>query len=171
MLDPNDAIRVISTPNGKRWFHLCKSCSREIGPNPTTALKTRSGFCNTCFKRQQFHRGQHLLTQIKISARGRTTVSLTEDQCEFLQQIERCCYCDGTIDWSKKSRINLDRVDPNRGYEFSNVVVCCFDCNRIKSDLLSGEEMQIVGLLLRYYRKATEEQRKEIWYDLVSLLD
>jgi len=170
MLHMNDAIRVVSTPNGKRWYHLCSVCKKEIGPNSTSALKTRSGLCNRCFKSQQSEVGRALLTRIRGSARGRTSVSLTTDDCAFLQEVRTCCYCGKEVDWSKKSRINLDRVDAKLGYDWGNVVVCCFDCNRIKSNLLTGDEMRAVALLLRVYRRANRLEQNEITYFLVSNL-
>jgi hypothetical protein len=171
MLLLENAVRVTSTPNGKRWYHLCFNCGKEIGPNSTTALKTRSGLCNRCFKSQQSEAGKALLTRIRGSARGRTTVSLTPSDCAFLQDIKTCCYCGKEVDWTKKSRINIDRVDSNLGYEWGNVVVCCFDCNRVKNNLLTGDEMRMVALLLRFYRSVNDTERNELSYYLVSGLD
>ena len=34
----------------------------------------------------------------------------------------------------------LDRIDPSKGYELTNIVTCCENCNRLKSDLVSYEE-------------------------------
>lgn len=38
------------------------------------------------------------------------------------------------------SRYNLDRIDNNKGYIFSNLVVCCWRCNNSKGNRYSFEE-------------------------------
>lgn len=48
-----------------------------------------------------------------------------------------CAYCGET-----GPKTGLDRVDTNGNYEISNVVGCCWPCNKIKCDLLNFEEMR-----------------------------
>jgi len=170
MLKIEEAIKIVSTPNGKRYYHLCKECDKEIGPNQRSALKSRSGFCNVCFKKQQYPAGQALLKRIKDSARGRTTVSLTKEQAAYISQICACYYCDKKIVW-KQGRTNLDRKDSNRGYDFDNVVVCCFECNRIKNNILTCEEMKIAMQAVRLYKASSLTERKELEYFLLSWND
>lgn len=170
MLRIEDSIKVMSTSNGKKYYHLCSECSKEIGPNTKSSLKTRSGLCNSCFKKQQHPAGQSLLRRIHDSARGRTTVSLTKEQASYISQICTCHYCGDKIVW-KQGRINLDRKNPDKGYEFNNVVVCCFSCNRVKSNVLSYEEMRIAMQAVRLYRAGSLSERQELEYMLVSWND
>ena len=46
----------------------------------------------------------------------------------------------------------LDRKDSSLGYELSNVVTCCKNCNRLKSDLVSYEEFIEFIKILRLRR-------------------
>ena len=46
-----------------------------------------------------------------------------------------CHYCGG----SPKARRGLDRVDNNVNYVLENVVPCCWDCNKGKSDKTDAE--------------------------------
>lgn len=46
----------------------------------------------------------------------------------------------------------IDRKDNARGYTTDNVVPCCGRCNWLKSDILSYEEMLIVGSALTNWR-------------------
>lgn len=47
----------------------------------------------------------------------------------------------------------LDRKDNRQGYSVANCVPCCRECNGIKSDQLSFEEMLVVGEALSRYRE------------------
>jgi hypothetical protein len=46
----------------------------------------------------------------------------------------------------------VDRKDARRGYTPDNVVLACDACNRIKTDILSFEQMLEIGFLLRRWR-------------------
>lgn len=169
MLKIEDAIRIESTSNGKRYYHLCIECNKEIGPNQNSALKTRSGYCNKCFKKQQHPAGQRLLTRINHSAKDRTTVSLTIEQAAFLGQINICHYCGNKITWTG-SNINLDRKNSEKGYDWNNVVVCCFDCNKVKSNVLSYEEMRIAMQAVRLYRSISSSSQRELEFMLIDMM-
>ena len=77
---------------------------------------------------------------------------------EFLKFIEvkSCHYCGNTIYWplpfgkrNAEGRMckasNLDRVDNAKDYSADNCVVCCWECNRTRRDLLSYQEMVVIG--------------------------
>jgi len=52
---------------------------------------------------------------------------------------QECYYCNGYFG-KVEVGIGLDRLDNIKGYELSNVVSCCYPCNKIKTDILSPEE-------------------------------
>lgn len=75
----------------------------------------------------------------------------------------KCYYCDSPPknvaknNWGQKGKYiynGLDRVDSFRGYTIDNVVPCCFDCNRAKNNLSSGNFFQLVG---KIYKKHMEK--------------
>ncbi len=47
----------------------------------------------------------------------------------------------------------LDRLDSSQGYTVGNVIPCCFECNSIKSNILSPAEMLEVAKALNNFRK------------------
>jgi hypothetical protein len=57
-----------------------------------------------------------------------------------------CAYCGGEL---SKYSYSLDRKDNAKGYEIQNVVPCCIRCNMVKSNILSYEEMVIIGNMLK----------------------
>lgn len=72
--------------------------------------------------------------------------TLTIDQFESIVSLP-CHYCDGFFGKVEVGS-GLDRLDPNKGYELSNVVSCCYTCNKIKSDVLSVSEGRAVVKLV-----------------------
>lgn len=52
----------------------------------------------------------------------------------------------------------VDRVDNLKGYEIDNVVPCCRECNTMKHDSLSYDEMKAVAIFLKEYRRKKLEQ-------------
>jgi 5-methylcytosine-specific restriction endonuclease McrA len=63
----------------------------------------------------------------------------------------RCFYCGTSVDDTTGS--SLDRKDSAQEYSIANVVVCCWTCNKIKSDVMTMEEMIVVIKALKEFRE------------------
>lgn len=63
--------------------------------------------------------------------------SLTKEQHAALLA-KPCTYCGGGLN---DTGSGLDRMDNALGYTFNNVTPCCFQCNRIKCEFLTHDEM------------------------------
>lgn len=61
-----------------------------------------------------------------------------------------CHYCGQHIETLGSS---LDRKDSDKGYTLDNVVPCCGDCNKVKNDVLSYDEMVYLMPLLMEFRQ------------------
>jgi len=70
--------------------------------------------------------------------------------------------CDITIDWMIENimhkpcvycgdthRIGCDRVDNNKGHTKDNVVPCCYECNTVRNNNFTYEEMKILGKTIK----------------------
>lgn len=75
-------------------------------------------------------------------------------------QKQRCVYCDITLEkiqeindnsilWGHCFRLTYDRKDSSKGYDKENIVLACFRCNRIKSDLFTFKEMKTIGKIIK----------------------
>jgi len=75
--------------------------------------------------------------------------------------------CDMDIDWLIENilkkpchycgdnwRIGCDRIDNNKGHIKSNVVPCCIECNSVRNNLFSVEEMMILGKVIKSIKDA-----------------
>ena len=89
--------------------------------------------------------------------RGQSKYRELECTIDFEQYVKiigdgTCFYCKRRIPETLGHQ--LDRKDNAKGYTPDNVVPCCFDCNRIKGEVISFEEMCYIIPLLMEFRKA-----------------
>lgn len=91
---------------------------------------------------------------------------LTYEELLDFVKITRCHYCDDTITWLAHSRkngvqtshkYNLDRKDNLKGYTKDNCVVCCTQCNFVKSNRFTYEEMVEIGKTFKELRTRREQ--------------
>lgn len=78
---------------------------------------------------------------------------LTKD---FLEEIlsKPCYYCRDTY------RIGLDRIDNSKGHTQDNVVPCCIECNTVRNNLFSVEEMLILGKTIKAIKDERNKKRR-----------
>lgn len=67
-----------------------------------------------------------------------------------------CYYCDKPPSQHTRGYLysGLDRMNPKQGYFKENVLPCCGECNRLKSNILTVEEMRVVGQALAAHRRS-----------------
>jgi hypothetical protein len=88
---------------------------------------------------------------VRSASRRGLAFYLSLDEFHRLAQ-KPCAYCGKPpSNLSARGYIynGLDRVKNARGYELKNVVPCCNFCNRLKSNLLTAEELKIVLVALK----------------------
>lgn len=155
MLDINNAKHVeikkgISGGSNKTYTFKCTDCDNDIKCQQSK-LKTHSGKCRKCAQKKKPY--EHILNELKYRSKKRSikhSVELSYD--EFIKIIEnsKCHYCNKELVFNPYTRdensnyvsraYQLDRKDNNLGYTVENVVPCCWNCNRIKSDIYSYED-------------------------------
>lgn len=74
---------------------------------------------------------------------------LTLSQWTTLTALDKCHYCISPLN---KTGCGLDRIKNDIGYTIDNVVPCCWECNAIKGDRLTYEEMMLVAKVLVEFR-------------------
>lgn len=135
----------------------CVGCKEEIKAQ-ATQLKTHSGKCRRCSQKGRPY--EHILSELKHgnSKRG-LDVSLT--YVEFIKLIssDECHYCSSKVTFNEHTRdtngnhvsraYQLDRKDNNIGYTRDNCVVCCWECNRLKSDRFTYEEFMLLAPVMK----------------------
>ena len=61
-----------------------------------------------------------------------------------------CSYCSGSLNETGRG---LDRIDNSKGYSVDNVVSCCKECNRLKGEVYSSQELRVMLKALNEFRK------------------
>jgi len=76
----------------------------------------------------------------------------------LIEVVKPCVYCK-KVHWGVEKGIGLDRIDNSKGYVSGNILSCCGDCNRSRSNVFTVDEfkdMRDSGERLRRYREALE---------------
>jgi hypothetical protein len=111
---------------------------------------------------------RYCYTMLKNQAKYRKLECLlTFDEFLEFTKINKCEYCGDNILWeehitniSNRGGYNLDRKDNKLGYTKQNCVVCCKNCNAMKSDKISYDLMIRLGDVMKEYRKEKEVYEK-----------
>ncbi len=80
--------------------------------------------------------------------------TLTREQFYTLVAMP-CHYCG--LPNNVEAGVGLDRLDNMRGYEPDNVVSCCKECNLVRGDRFTPEEMRVIGASVREVKLRREE--------------
>lgn len=114
-------------------------------------------FRNYKFNYTQSLHGIYVATKYS-SNRRKIKFSLTEEQFInwYKEQKQECYYCKRTIQEVQKDkglnkinyRLSIDRKNNNKGYKLGNIVLSCLNCNRIKTDFFTEQEMLVIGKIL-----------------------
>ena len=142
------------TKNRTRYDGLgshCKMCHAAKHREPSDKEKNKIVVREP---KNRFKRSQNSAKDRKVSW------ELTYYQWIMLILGKGCHYCDGRLPETGSS---LDRKDSSIGYIRENVVPCCWECNKVKCDLLTYEEMVEVGKLLKRLRNFGSVVQSSLW--------
>lgn len=98
--------------------------------------------CKACCNKKAKTKNRSLSQRFIHSAiiakdRGLSWTITKEEHASLL--LKPCEYCGKELN---PTGSGLDRMNNTIGYEIYNVVPCCRECNRVKSDVLTHEEMK-----------------------------
>lgn len=163
MLNKENTLLTIEgyTNSGKKYRKYqfkCSGCEDYIYPQ-SGHLKNHSGKCRKCTQKGRPY--EHILNELihTCNKRDKNKVEITYE--EFIEVIKdsKCHYCDKTLIFHPHTRdensdyvsraYQLDRKDNNLGYSFDNIVPCCWNCNRMKSDIYTYDEFIKLSPILK----------------------
>ena len=171
MLLKENALKKEKIVKGKnRYYHYifnCTECGKELTIQ-SSSLKKHSGKCMRCSQLKEPYK--YIYNELKSHKKRGVDVKLTFE--EFLDVIneKKCHYCGEDLIYEQYSRFwgeansrahKLDRKNNDLGYIKENVVTCCWECNRLKSDRFTYEEfIQLSPILKKIQSERNSKQIK-----------
>ena len=172
MLLKENAIRKEKFVKGKNRYYTyifkCMGCDKELSVQ-ASSLKTHSGKCMRCTQLKEPYK--YIYNELKTHKKINLDVELTFE--EFLKIIDdkKCHYCGDDLKYEEYSRVwgktnsrahQLDRKDNFLGYTKENVVTCCWECNRLKSNRFTYEEfLQLSPILQKIQNERKYGKQRE----------
>lgn len=163
MVLKENCIKKEKLLKGKNRYYLyvfnCIKCNKEIKIQGGS-LKTHSGKCGRCSQLKEPYK--FIYNELRVHKKNNITVDLTFDEFLGIINIKKCHYCGKDLIYNKHSRYwgktnsrahQLDRKNNNLSYTKDNVVCCCWDCNRLKSDYFTYDEFMMLSSTLKKIQK------------------
>ena len=130
----------------KHTFKVCSLCKRNKSLGQYWLLYNDSSLrraqCGTC--------SRFMRARLKSKNRGRPFALSISDWCHITDQ--PCTYCG-------LSSTGADRIDNSLGYTLDNILPACGECNRVRGDFFSVEEMKLqIGPVIRAVLVARESK-------------
>jgi hypothetical protein len=160
MLLKENSKRVEKYKGYKLYIFDCIKCNSVELKVQQQSIKRHSGKCRSCS--QQGEDYFHIYNELKNHRNRKVEFSLSFE--DFLTVISKgkCEYCDKVLIYNKHAKNwgksltrahQLDRKDNSKGYTKENVACCCWNCNRLKSDIYSYEEFMLLSPILKEIHK------------------
>lgn len=151
--------------------YACKGfCKYHYNQQPETKakakqrLKKRENFLKKYRKEYHKNNREEILKKLKrysqtikgrfvagksIAKKRNMEWELSFEQYKLLIENSKCHYCPNQL---ASTGYGLDRIDNRLGYTFNNVVPCCGQCNMLRSNLITQQELVKVIELLKNIR-------------------
>lgn len=149
-------IDGVASNGCSNWLCKC-SCGKEGVVDGYNLREGLSKSCG-CYHKEQVSKKpfEWIFNVLKYTAKDTNReCTLTYDDFVELTKTTNCHYCGEGINWKEhtgkdgKMAYYLDRTDNKIGYIKENCAVCCTNCNRIKSNKFTYDEMVELGRTLR----------------------
>lgn len=115
---------------------------------------------NTHSKYNKTSKGRfsYLKNSVRVLSKQRRNIKVDISLEEYENIIKNSCYyCNGPLFKSSYGH-GLDRINNDLGYELSNILPACSDCNQLRGNKLTVEETKAVVNLLKQLRN-----KENIW--------
>lgn len=129
--------------------YKCKQCANEFS---SKWRKTRRGIAKAAITRRRLKESGYWKNKIysikerfnRARNRAKAVGKVWSISFRLYKELlkKKCYYCISEI--KQKFGYGLDRIDNSKGYEPKNVLPCCSECNRIRSDKYTVFEMKTI---------------------------
>lgn len=139
--------------NARRAARLCVHCQAPViaGSRGIHEARNRKRTtCDTCSARK-YNTPLRRFKGARSATQNTVGWSLTFEEWYALVT-KPCHYCG--LFHNEQSGRGLDRIDNKRGYYKDNVVSCCPECNTVRNNIFTPDEMKILGQAVRQIKLA-----------------
>ena len=152
--EQKERIRLYQKEYGKKHYEKNKEYMKLYSREYVKTAKGRENYLKRQRKFNKTPKGFYKSLKRNSWRKGNLYLSQKEFLTWYEKQDKICYYCLVSQDNFLKlpyrpnlkiSRLTIDRCDNKKGYEIDNIVLACDICNSIKSDILTIEEMKIIG--------------------------
>jgi hypothetical protein len=163
------------SPRGVHLWHCRCTCGKPKVASTSCLEHGQTKSCGCLRKQPRIRNGFASTDGLARQLRGhyrqsaeRRNISFTLTEEEFKKLVEQnCFYCGQEPNreyrptrYKSSFRSNgVDRVDNSIGYETSNCVPCCRECNRFKSDMTQEKMFEIVRKIYTLHLAGQEEKK------------
>ena len=119
-------------------------------------------------KRNQTPEGVYAISFKRALKKG-LDISPKDDFISWYTNKEKtCCYCGirqeylKMLNWGhgkRMFRLEIERLDNNKGYTIDNTDLACSVCNSVKTSFFSEDEMKVIGVDIRRIWKKRKRNR------------
>ncbi len=138
----------------KQKYHgYCKACRHDYHVENREQALSKQASRVTAQRRNDW--AGYRYPFLKHSAKRRNIPFLIskEEFCAWYeaQLPHKCSYCELTLEQLRHIGVDMsvDRIDNAQGYVLHNITLACLCCNKIKLDVLTYEDMRIIGWVVR----------------------
>lgn len=137
------------------YIFECSQCKKELNVQ-ISSFKTHSGKCTRCTQLKTPYK--YIYNELKSHRKNNISFDLSFEEFLSIIKNNKCEYCETKVIYNEYSKVwnksnsrahHLDRKDNNDGYTKNNVVVCCWECNRLKSNRFTYEEFKQLSPILK----------------------
>jgi hypothetical protein len=167
------SYKSIGIKGRKRVMWLCKcTCGKLHTVDANCLNKGLIRSCG-CLRNETAQARAMLRPYENLFRRCQRAAQQTKRSCkltykQFLQfvVVKRCHYCHSPVTFhkivsrAKSAGYNLDRKDNSKGYSKENCVVCCWKCNRGKSNCFTYKQWRVMTKCFRDSFKLRKELYK-----------
>jgi hypothetical protein len=148
-----DARNEVDRKNQRIAAGLCIYCGQPV----RIGVGRRRTSCDDCRKRRKGYDGtlRSRFSRARSAKHKKYGWSLHFE--EFNELVSQpCTYC--RLDNTTDQGCGLDRLDNKKGYHLGNVVSCCPECNMVRNNIFTPEEMKILGEAVRQIKLMRERR-------------
>lgn len=130
------------TPENVEKSYNCRTCQQ---------VRRRTHYATEqCKQHKRTPHYRHIITRC-VAKQKKLEFNIPRDV--YIELVAKPCYYCGTDSLGVAQGTGLDRIDNTKGYVLGNVLPCCGDCNKHRSNTWTVEEAKVAIQAVQDWRR------------------